>query len=182
MFLIQAKPYKHFVKYDFLSAAQFELLREMVPLLKWEMYERDSYRYFVSGLDFECAFYQRTRNVLDSLISSTFIASISKSFDVPLTRCVDASFHRMEVGHFSAPHTDANINGEIVRIVHYFSDLESYRGGELVLYINDSELREYYVHRLPENSAFGFLMGGDSFHAATEIVEGNRLCLVLTYG
>ena len=149
--------------------------------MSWEHYERQSYIYWVSSLDFETPFFMQNQEVLSEFLSQDFIDALGASFGVSLTRCKDATFHKMEKGHFSRRHTDSNKQGEKVRVIYYVTPPCQYDGGELMLFHGDFEQALYYTHKLPENSLFGFLMTDDSYHEAREVLEGTRICLVLTY-
>lgn len=174
-------PYKHFISFSFFEKEDFETLHNNLNLLEWELYRKQSYEYWISSLDFNCDYYKATKQIINKVIDFDFIKKVSMLFSTNLTKCKDASFHKMEAGHYSKRHTDDNDTGEKVRIVIYFSDSSEYSGGELVIYSENSDYAKINEFKFTQNSAFGFLMSDKSFHEAKLITKGIRFCLVLTY-
>lgn len=174
-------PYKHFISYSFFEKVDFEVLHHNLNLLEWELYCKQSYEYWISSLDYDCEYYRVTKPIIDKVVNCDFINKLSKLFSTNLTKCKDASFHKMEAGHYSKRHTDDNDTGEKVRVVIYFSDSSEYSGGELVISSENSDNAKINEYKFNQNSAFGFLMSDKSFHEAKLITKGIRICLVLTY-
>lgn len=174
-------PYKHFVKSPFLTNSEFVQMSASLDLLEWELYDKQAYIYWVCSLDFECPYYLMNKNILDYLISPEFLNYLSELFELLISKCVDATFHKMGKGHYSERHTDKNDNGEKIRIIIYFSEPSNYKGGELLIYENCGNFPVFQEHKFFSNSAFGFLMTEFSYHEVQKIADGERICLILTY-
>lgn len=174
-------PYKHFISSSFFDEVDFGVLHNNLNLLEWELYRKQSYEYWISSLDYNCDYYKVTKQIIDKVIDLDFIKNLSALFNSNLNKCKDASFHKMEAGHYSKRHTDENDTGEKVRIVIYFSEISEYTGGELVIYSENTDNAKINEYKFTPNSAFGFLMSDKSFHEAKLITKGTRICLVLTY-
>src|ERR1044072_8595015 len=127
-------PYTHIRCTDFLALPEYEAMKRSVSILNWEFYNKGSYVYKVSSIDYESPFYLANKGIIQKFTSEDFIAALSIRLDARIERCTDFSFHRMEVGDFSCKHTDQNAQSEIVRVVYYLSEPCSYQGGKLVLY------------------------------------------------
>lgn len=174
-------PYNHFVQPNFLLEDEFTLLYDNLNLLVWELYQKGSYQYWVSSLDYECSYYKQSQIVINKMLEEKFVNHLSGLFNIKLSKCKDATFHKMEVGHFSKRHTDANNAGEKIRLILYFSQPSDYKGGELVLYSDNTDDSRWKEYKFQPNTVFGFEMSEKSFHEAKKIESGVRLCLVLTY-
>lgn len=178
---LQKLPYPHCINTDFLSEEDFYILYKNIKYLEWEYYKKHSYEYYVSSLDFESPFYLKTKHVINYFISSKFIKFLSDIYGIAISKCKDATFHKMVKGHYTKRHTDSNQEGEKIRLIYYFSKPSEYEGGDFVLFSGNSDKEIFCSYKFNPNTLFGFVISNYSFHEVTEIIHGERICLILTY-
>jgi predicted 2-oxoglutarate/Fe(II)-dependent dioxygenase YbiX len=174
------EPYTHIRVLEFLTYSEHQAVWDSVKKLKWELYDRGSYKYKVSSIDYESEFYVQNQAVVEKFVSNDFITTLSYSLDIQLKKCVDFCFHKMNIGDFSQKHTDKNEFGQLARIIYYVSDPYDYEGGDLRLFDLDGQTI-YEEFKMPANSLFGFRLTDDFFHEVNIIYEGVRFCICITY-
>ncbi len=173
-------PHKHIKEFDFLPLREFKKLSDGIPSLEWELYDKGSYNYKVSGIDYETAYYKMNKRIIEKFISRSFLDNLSDLFDLKINKCNNFTFHKMEAGDFSLKHTDKNNFGEIIRVIYYLSEPDSYLGGELVLY-SAAGHKVYESLKMPTNSFLAFKLTDKFYHKVNKIKSGVRYCIVVTY-
>lgn len=173
-------PHTHLKKYDFLAFEDFEKLYENISLLKWELYDKGSYKYLVSSIDYDNDYFKINKSIVENFISPEFISALSSLLNIEIIRCNNFTIHKMEEGHFSKKHHDKNPYGEVARVVYYLSEPSSYKGGELIMFSKDGKV-EIDKCKMPTNSFFAFRLTDKFYHEVTKIKSGKRYCIVVTY-
>lgn len=174
------RPYTHIKFFDFLRTNEYEALVNCLDNLEWELYDRGSYHYKVSSIDYETQCYLQNKAIIEKFISTEFISTLSNSLEIQLERCKDFTFHKMDIGDFSSRHTDKNNFGELARVVYYLSAPNTYEGGSLNLY-NENGTDIFEELKMPSNSFLSFRLTDDFFHEVKAITKGNRYCISITY-
>lgn len=174
-------PYKHIRHFDFLLTEEYQALYSCLSELEWELYDRGSYKYKVSSIDYETKCYKDNKAIIEKFISAEFITTLSGLLGVNFSKCKDFTFHKMDIGDFSLKHTDKNSYGEIARVVYYLSEPNSYAGGDLVLYDVGGETI-YENLRMPTNSFLSFRLTDDFYHQVETVSKGIRYCISISYG
>lgn len=173
-------PYLHIKALNFLTHNEYNAIMHSVVNLEWELYDQGSYKYKVSSIDYETECYIQNKTIIEKLISNDFISILSQLLNIKLERCVDFTFHKMDVGDFSQKHTDKNEFGQLARIAYYLSKPDDYEGGCLRLFDLDGQT-VYEELKMPVNSLFGFRLTDDFFHEVQTISKGIRYCICITY-
>lgn len=174
------KPYTHIKQFDFLNTKECEALISYLENLEWEPYDRGSYKYKVSSIDYETQCYMQNKAIIEKFISTEFIYSLSNSLEIKLECCKDFTFHKMDIGDFSNKHTDKNNFGELARVVYYLSAPSTYEGGSLNLY-NEKGTDIFEELKMPFNSFLSFRLTDLFFHEVKPITKGIRYCISITY-
>jgi len=177
---VVTQPYKHFTEQAFFLKKDFDTIIKNLHLIKWNVEVQDEFTFYFG--ETIPTFEERTNEILSKYTQKGFIETLSLLFDVHLDTCLSVVFFKMTKGYAHKTHSDDNSFGEKVRIVCYLSDLSSYEGGELNLHYDNHEKAITKSLRMPINSAFGFLMTGNSYHSVSEVFNGERITLIFTYG
>ena len=109
-------------------------------------------------------------------IHTDLVYRMSEITGLPLCEPIRATIQRMEPGQFAGPHTDRPLMGyEAVRlIVQLNEDWNPGHGGELHLH-GDVDGKTTSHTRPPHfNTAFGFVMGPNSFHSVQPVNSVRR--------
>jgi len=178
------QPYKHYIKEKFFSPEQFQMLREFTKKSRWKYYDHvDFPQYIIQRKLIEEYFFNQEagREKFSFLFHSNFIHSLEPLFRISLDKCVAISFHKLIKPNFNIVHNDYNEYGEKLRIVCYLSKPETYEGGELNLYSMFNLKSPFASYKLNANTAFIFEMNQESFHSVSEVISGERVCMVITY-
>jgi len=178
------QPYRHYLKENFFSIEQFQMLCEFAAKSEWSFFEDESFPQYIIQRNVIEDFFLKNENSKESfsyLFSAEFISSLEILFQQSLEKCVAISFHKLTKTNFNIVHNDFNSNGEKLRIVCYLSTPESYEGGELNLYLMEKLDSPFSSYKLKTNTAFVFEMTQQSFHSVSEVKFGDRICLVITY-
>jgi Rps23 Pro-64 3,4-dihydroxylase Tpa1-like proline 4-hydroxylase len=173
-------PYKHIQQFDFLPVNEYQALCNCLQGLEWELYDKGSYKYKVSSIDYETECYKNNKSIVEKFISQEFIQSLSSLLCVEFSKCKDFTFHKMDIGDFSLKHTDKNSYGEIARVVYYLSEPNSFEGGNLNLF----DVGGKYIYeklRMPSNSFLSFRLTDDFYHEVETITKGIRYCISISY-
>lgn len=173
-------PYPHIKCLNFLTLSEYHAMVVSVSSLEWELYDKGSYKYKVSSIDYETECYIQNQAIIEKFISEDFISLLSEALKIKLEKCVDFTFHKMDIGDFSQKHTDKNEFGQLARIVYYLSKPNDYEGGCLRLFDLDGKT-VYEEFKMPVNSLFGFRLTDDFFHEVQTISKGIRYCICITY-
>lgn len=159
-------PFAFFTSDQALSPA---LLNPLLSLfseeLEWEAHDT-----------FYKAFLCEITDRLPRTACDTLIQRMAELTDLPLTQDLRVTIQRMVPGQFAGPHTDRPLLGyEAVRlIVQLNAHWQSGHGGELNLH-PDEQGTVTALSRPPVlNSAFGFVMGPDSFHSVRPTTQTRR--------
>jgi len=174
------RPYPHIKCLKFLTLSEYNAMMISVSNLAWELYDKGSYKYKVSSIDYETECYIQNQAIIEKFISKDFISILSEALTIKLEKCVDFTFHKMDVGDFSQKHTDKNEFGQLARIVYYLSQPDDYEGGCLKLFDLDGKT-VYEELKMPLNSWLGFRLTDDFFHEVQMISKGIRYCICITY-
>jgi hypothetical protein len=147
-----------------------DLLAQLINLfeedLSWEHHHDSFYKAYL------CEIGDR----IPSEIHSNLAHRMSEITGLPLCESIRATIQRMEPGQFAGPHTDRPLMGyEAVRlIVQLNKDWNTGDGGELHLH-PDSDGETTSHTRPPRfNTAFGFVMGPNSFHSVQPVKTQRR--------
>jgi Rps23 Pro-64 3,4-dihydroxylase Tpa1-like proline 4-hydroxylase len=178
------QPYKHYLKENFFEPATFELLKEVSSSSDWSLFEDKNFPQYISERKQVEDFFilnQNTKQYFSFLLDNGFIKQLESLFPTPLKECVSISFHKLTQGCFNVVHNDHNSNGEKLRVVCYLSNPTSYEGGELNLFSLTNQDTPFISYKLKANTAFIFSMTENSVHSVSEVVSGERVCLVITY-
>ena len=177
---IYEQPFKHLRCFDFLPFSEFRVFIKCLSNLEWELYNKRSYKYKVSSIDYDTECYRNNKSIIEKFISAEFINSLSELLEIKIERCKDFTFHKMDVGDFSSKHTDRNGYGELARVVYYLTEPDSYEGGNLNLYdFTGKQIQE--VLRMPVNSFFSFRLTDKFYHEVEPVTKGIRYCISITY-
>lgn len=174
------QPYPHIKCFNFLRLSEYHAIIMSLSSLGWELYDKGSYKYQVSSIDYETEFYIQNKTIIEKFMSTNFISILSEALNIKLEKCVDFTFHKMDIGNFSHKHTDKNEFGQLARIVYYLSKPDDYEGGYLRLFDLDGKT-VYEELKMPVNSWFGFRLTDDFFHEVQMISQGIRYCICITY-
>jgi hypothetical protein len=134
--------------------------------LAWEHHHDSFYKAYL------CEIGDRIPAAFHSLL----VHRMSEITGLPLCEPIRATIQRMEPGQFAGPHTDRPLMGyEAVRlIVQLNEDWNTGHGGELHLH-GDMEGKTTSHRRPPRfNTAFGFVMGPNSFHSVQPVKTERR--------
>ena len=178
------KPYLHFIKENFFKPKQLSLLDKFIHTASWDFFEDENFPQYVSQrkqVEDLFLYDLETSSQLNYFLSESFIGKLEELFSFNLNKCVSISFHKLTRGCFNAIHNDSNQNGERLRIVCYLSSPSDYEGGELNLFNLSNHDLPLVSYKLDLNSAFIFAMTKNSIHSVSNIISGERICLVLTY-
>lgn len=173
-------PYPHIKCLNFLTPNEYNTMTLSVVNLEWESYDRGSYKYKVSSIDYETECYIQNKAIIEKFISNDFISILSQVLNIKLEKCVDFTFHKMDVGDFSQKHSDKNEFDQLARLVYYLSEPHTYEGGCLIVFDLDGQ-SVYEELKMPVNSLFGFRLTDDFFHEVQTISQGIRYCICITY-
>jgi predicted 2-oxoglutarate/Fe(II)-dependent dioxygenase YbiX len=177
---IYEQPFRHVRCFDFLLPVEFWELVKCLSHLEWEIYDKGSYKYKVSSIDYETECYKNNKSIIEKFIAAEFINSLSDLLEIKFERCKDFTFHKMEVGDYSFKHTDRNGRGELARVVYYLTEPDFYEGGSLNLYdFSGNKVSE--VLRMPVNSFLSFRMTDKFYHEVETVTKGVRYCISITY-
>lgn len=178
------QPYKHYIKENFFSPDRFQMLREFAQQSPWTYYDHvDFPQYIIPKHLVEYFFVNQevSQQKFEFLFQKYFINSLEPLFGISLEKCVAISFHKLINSNFNIVHNDYNEYGEKFRIVCYLSEPVTYEGGELNLYSMFNLKSPLISHKLNANTAFIFEMNQESFHSVSEVISGERVCMVITY-
>lgn len=178
------QPYRHYLKENFFSQKQFQMLCEFAEKSEWFFFEDENFpQYIIRRNQIEYFFLNNedSKEGFSYLFSAEFISGLEILFQQSLEKCAAISFHKLTKTNFNIVHNDFNSNGEKLRIVCYLSTPESYEGGELNLYLMEQLDNPFRSYKLKANTAFVFEMNQQSFHSVSEVKSGDRICLVITY-
>jgi hypothetical protein len=162
----------HSIPFSFFTSSQAlspVLLNPLLALfsenLEWEAHDT-----------FYKAFLCEITDRLPTKACETLIQRMAELTDQPLTQNLRVTIQRMEPGQFAGPHTDRPLLGyEAVRlIVQLNADWEPGHGGELNLHPDDQGTVSALSRPPVLNSAFGFVMGPDSFHSVRPTSQTRR--------
>jgi hypothetical protein len=115
-------------------------------------------------------------NRLPTAPCANLIQRMAAITGIPLTEEIRVTIQRMEPGQFASPHTDRPLLGyEAVRlIVQLNPNWQPGHGGELQLHPDESGAISTQSRPPVLNSAFGFVMGPQSFHSVRATTETRR--------
>lgn len=178
------QPYKHYIKENFFSPEQFQMLCEFTQKSPWTYYEHIDFPQYIIPKHLVEDFFlnqEASSEKFKFIFKRDFISSLEPLFGISLEKCVAISFHKLIKSNFNIVHNDINEYGEKFRIVCYLSNPETYEGGELKLYSMFNLNSPFISHKLKANTAFIFEMNQQSFHSVSKVTSGERFCIVITY-
>lgn len=178
------QPYKHYLKENFFEPTALQFVNEFLSNCNWSFFEDENFPQFISERKQVEDFFvlnSNTKEQFSFLLDSSFIQQLENLFPTALKECVSISFHKMTAGCFNVVHNDHNSNGEQLRIVCYLTDPTNYEGGELQLFSLSNQSSSVTSYKLNTNTAFIFSMTENALHSVSEVLSGERVCLVITY-
>jgi|SanBayMetagenome_1026888.scaffolds.fasta_scaffold00317_3 hypothetical protein len=178
------QPYKHYIKENFFSPKQFQILSDFTQKSPWTYYDHVDFPQYIILKQLVEDFFvnqEASKQKFEFLFQRDFINSLEPLFGISLEKCVAISLHKLIKSNFNIIHNDYNEYGEKFRIVCYLSNPETYQGGELNLYSMFNLKSPFISHKLKENTAFIFEMNQLSFHSVSKVTSGERVCIVITY-
>jgi Rps23 Pro-64 3,4-dihydroxylase Tpa1-like proline 4-hydroxylase len=177
-----SNPFPHLLMKDFLAPSiESELLNWFDLTDCWNIMKTDFYEQYEFSL-FDVEF----PNTLQLLIDNIWIDEIKKLFrayfNVHTLELVDVTAHKHTDGQSIGIHNDYIGGDESHRLVIQInSNYSDSNGGYQMLFnsINADDIAK--VIRPLSNSAMGFEISEQSYHAVSQIIDFNRFSLVYTF-
>ena len=161
------EPFAFFTAEDALPASLLSTLEALYSAdLTWQHHTDSFYRAFL------CDVSER----IDPAVADALVQRMRHITGLSLTARLQVTIQRLESGQFAGPHTDRPLLGyEVARLIVQLSpDWKPEHGGELHLH-RDEQGKQTVLCRPPRlNSAFGFIMGTQSFHSVQPTTRTRR--------
>ncbi len=177
-------PFKYFIKEDFFSAENYHLLKEFGSKILWEFFNDPNFPQYISPRNDVENFFLHNNDSASKfrfLFEHNFIKELEHLFEITLKTCASILYHKLTKGCFNIVHNDSNTFGEKIRIICYLSAPADYQGGDLNLFEESNLEKPVQSYKFQENSAFLFAMTDNSFHSVSEVTQGDRICIVITF-
>ena len=177
----RTSPFPHFISPRFYTE-EFSntLLSWLESTNAWNLKETALYAQYELGFS-KVKDYPEIRTVSDGAVLARVRDEVSRVFNVPLSRRINISAHKLVPGQYGGIHTD-NVPGETHRLVVQLNRGRSDdSGGNLVFLSGSSPQDVETVFKQKTNSAVGFPLGPGSYHAITQVKTGVRFTIIYTF-
>jgi hypothetical protein len=174
-------PFLHFVSPQFYTEGFAEtLLTWLETGADWQLKETTLFEQYQLGFnDFRHC--REIAGLWDGAVLADFRDKASRAFGVKLSSRINISAHKLLPGQFGGIHTD-NVPGETHRVVVQLNRGRAPdSGGNLVFLSGPSPNDLAVAFKQISNSAAGFLLGPNSYHAITRVKSGTRFTIIYTF-
>lgn len=176
-------PFPYFVaNHAFSRTAANSLLRWLEREVPWQLHKE----YFFE--QYECNLLQQSvpsqcRNMFTESVIAKIRARVAGLFETELTDKVSITAHKLTPGQGIGVHNDNPERGEethrlVVHLNHGFKD--SY-GGHMIFLNRNNPKDINRIFRPIHNSAIGFALLSNSYHAVGDVFKGQRYTIVYSF-
>jgi hypothetical protein len=179
---VRDEPFPYLVAGRALRPATADTLLEWLPSAPWKLHASDFFEQYECDLRSvelppECA------ELLSPAALAQVRARLGRLFGCELAERVTATAHKLVVGQGIGLHNDAP-HGLLEThrlVIHLGDDFEDRFGGHLVFFSSKDSSDVNRIFRPLHNTGVGFAMSERSYHAVSDVSEGERYTVVLSF-
>jgi hypothetical protein len=174
-------PYTHIVSPQFYTDTFAE------TLLGWLESEQDWHlREGILFEQYELGFSRFTHckeieGLWDGLVLARLRDAVTRAIGTPVSGQINIHAHKLVPGQFTNIHTDMNPEETHRLVVQLNRGRADDSGGNLMLLSGARPADISVVFKQHSNSAVGFKLGAESFHAVGRVKEGTRFTVIYTF-
>jgi len=177
-------PFKYFLAKGIFTSGEINTLLDWFESgAKWKVHKTDFYEQYELNLSSDLV-PTHVRQILNKDFISNIKSSVSELLGVKLQDKIQFVAHKLITNQGIGIHTDcpADETFETHRIIIYLNrEFSDDFGGHLILFNSKNTSDIHRIIRPMNNSAFGFELSKKSFHAVTDIKNGERFSLNLSF-
>ena len=176
------KPFPHFTALEVLPVDRDLLLLEWLEkYVGWKKVTTDFYEQYEFNLrkvtiPFELMF------LTDELFLDSLKTNLAKFFEVEFSKQVDVTAHKLIAGQQIGIHNDYIPSEETHRLLIQLNRDWTHEDGGMLIFYNSENIDDVYKRFFPvHNSAVGFAISENSYHAVENINKNERFTLVYSF-
>ena len=177
----KSAPYAHIVSLQFYTETFAEtLLGWLESQQDWHLREGILFEQYELGFS-RFTHCKEIEGLWDGAVLARLRDAVTRAIGTPVSGRINIHAHKLVPGQFTNIHTDMNPEETHRLVVQLNRGRAVDSGGNLMLLTGARPADMSVVFKQNSNSAVGFKLGAESFHAVGRVKEGTRFTVIYTF-